>query len=130
MTGDFSGITDVRQRRADTRDTPRGTPQGLTFIGHTDKTIPMTETPPGITTTDLIRAAMALRGYMQRDLAEALNLAQNTISEKLSGSYDWRLSELRRVSAWLKVDIADLVTTEPEFAAIVPTTQPATAAAS
>ena len=80
----------------------------------------MTETPPGITTTGLIRGAMALRGYLQRDLAATLGLSQTSVSEKLGGAYDWRLSELRRIAAWLQIDIADLVSAAPDFAAIIP----------
>lgn len=85
----------------------------------------MPSTPDPITTNDVIRAAMAMRGYVQRDLAELLGVSQVQVSKRLSGAQDWQLEEIRRVAGWLRVDAAALVNAVPDL-----TTQPATAVAS
>lgn len=69
----------------------------------------MTETPPEVTTNDLIRGAMATRGYLQRDLGKVLGVAQNSVSLRMTGKQDWTLAELRKVAEWLQLDVRDLV---------------------
>ncbi|HTY35404.1 helix-turn-helix transcriptional regulator [Mycobacterium sp.] len=90
----------------------------------------MTTTPSTeVTTNDLIRGAMALRGYVQRDLAKVLGVTQPQASARLTGRQDWALGEIRKVAAWLRIDVAALVSAQPDFAALVATdTAPAGAA--
>jgi len=51
---------------------------------------------------------MAARGLLQRDLALALGVSQTQISERIRGTIDWRLSELRTVAAIVRIPLAEL----------------------
>jgi hypothetical protein len=78
----------------------------------------MTNTPSEVAMNDLIRGILAVRGVSQGELAEALGVVQSSVSLRLSGGQDWRLSELRTVADFLKIDIATLVTAAPDVASL------------
>lgn len=56
-----------------------------------------------------IRAAMARKRIRQADVAEALGLTQVSVSDRLNGRREWRLSELRAVARLLGVPLSVLV---------------------
>lgn len=84
----------------------------------------MPSTPQPVSTNDLIRGAMAMRGKVQRDLAATLGVSQRQVSQRLSGAQDWRLAEIRKVADWLGIDVATLVSAAPDFTDVIPEPEP------
>ena len=56
-----------------------------------------------------IRAELARRGKTQEDLAEALGIARQNISQRLRNRVSFRIEELQAVADFLGIPIADLL---------------------
>ena len=57
-----------------------------------------------------IRAELARRGMHQRALAQMLGLSQASVSARLSGGAEWRVSELQAVARILGIRVSLSVT--------------------
>ena len=56
-----------------------------------------------------IRVAMVRKGLKQEDLANALGFSQASVSDRLLGKSEWRVSELRILADFLELPVADLL---------------------
>lgn len=59
-----------------------------------------------------IRAEAARRGKTQLDLANALDVSRQAISQRLLGRIDFRIDELQTLADFLDVPLADLLDDE------------------
>lgn len=57
-----------------------------------------------------VRAELARRGMHQRALASVLGLSQASVSARLSGAAEWRVSELQTVARVLGIRVSLIVT--------------------
>ena len=63
-----------------------------------------------------IRSRLALRGFTQRDLGEALGLGHASISARMNGHRDFSFTELEKAADFLGISLRDLVTFERDEA--------------
>ncbi len=56
-----------------------------------------------------IKIGMVLNDVHQKDLANALGIAQPTLSQKISGRTAWTLDDIEKAAAFFRVDAAALV---------------------
>jgi transcriptional regulator with XRE-family HTH domain len=57
-----------------------------------------------------LRQLLAARGIPEYRIAELLGLSKSDISLRMNGKREWRLSELQKIAAFLKVPIGQLLT--------------------
>lgn len=52
-----------------------------------------------------LEAELKRKNIKRQKIGEILNLSQSTISQKLTGQYDIKLKEAKKIKEFLKVDI-------------------------
>ena len=56
-----------------------------------------------------IRAEMARNGKTQTDLAQLLGITRQSVSQRMLGRVDFRVSEVQAIATSLNVTVADLI---------------------
>lgn len=56
-----------------------------------------------------VRAELARQNKTQRDVAEAIDMAQPVVSLRLQGKRSWRAEELARLAEWLDVPVSRFI---------------------
>ncbi len=69
----------------------------------------MTKSPSSVVGAN-VRAEMARRRITQREVADALGLAQTAVSKRLLGIVPWDVNELSAVADLIGVPVASLIT--------------------
>lgn len=59
-----------------------------------------------------LRAEMARRGIRQTDLAEVLGMSQASLSNRLAGKAEWKLSELQVIAQHMGIPLTRLLEDE------------------
>jgi transcriptional regulator with XRE-family HTH domain len=77
----------------------------------------MRSTGPETSIADAVRAAMALRRVDQAEIGKVLGKSQSSISDRLNGKTEFRVSELRAIAIRLDVPLEQLLAPAAEVSA-------------